>query len=667
MPISPAFGALDLRIALDNDLPLIIPLQLDGFFIPEVRAWQGKNFKDVDLFILEDLNLRGLLFRSETIVQPVSHCFYCNSPLLNIIHSTWFLRISNQSEHFTRLTDGINWTPEEARLLFTHQLEGKTDWPLGRERYFGTPLPIWVDEDGDMVMVGSFKELAELSGVDLELIDPHRPGIDGITIPNPKTGEIMHRVPELVDAWFDAGAMPFSQWHYPFEEQTHTERRFSADLVCEPANQIHGWLYFLHVVNGMLLESEAFRNAVCLGRVLESNSNLSSKGIGNVLNAKEVLQECGSDVLRWFFLINGAGGQDVTYNAEQVAELSQGFIQSLWKSYSFFVTYARAKGWSPAQIRPLSLFQNVLDRWLRSLLHSLIRSVSDAYACDNIPGVIHPLMTFVESLSAWYISLSHHRFWMSRSAIDEQEAFAVLHEVLTTLSHLIAPLLPFIAEDMYQNLVCNVDPAAPESVHLAQFPQWDETAIDEELNRDMLLVVHLTNLGKAAREKVRSREYQPAQAIIFTVANEAEVKAVNTYADILTEMLRVNRVSAQVAEGEPYELVEGQYSLFTSIESIYQARLVTDDSLKTARDGLAQAFIQYIVEMRRQAGYDLTDPIRICYKTDDRLTQAIESCRTMVMRGTIALELKAESPDEGMFIIHETLGGEELTIGIQRI
>lgn len=661
--VSPAYGEWDLRIAVENDLPVILSLQPDGFFVPGARTWQGKHFREVEPFIIEDLTLRGLLFRSETVVETTNYCCYCGAYLMDYLCSAWYMHTKQVENDLLRIGDTIQWIPEETRQLFNRSFESGKDWLLGRERYFGTPLPIWTDEDGDILVVGSFKELADLAKIDLDIISPHRPAIDGITFSNPKTGKLMHRITEVLDANFDASVMAFCQEHHPSNEQLPSAiDKFTADLVCEPVDQIYGWFHALHTTGVMVAGYEVFQKAVCLGHILDADEN----PISNTAGGRDTFLEHGSDALRWYLLSTCVGGRDVRYEAQDFWKVEQEFIHSLWKVYTFFVTHARSKGWSQTKLYSQDYFSNPLDRWLISSLHDLIRSVNAEYESLSVPGVVHSLQTFVSQLSNWYLNLSHHRFWMSDSQEDEQAAFSVLYQTLTTLSVLIAPILPYLSEEIYQNLVRELDPESPESVHLKKMPLQDEMLIDEVLNREMLLVIRLAELGKEIRKNTPVKIAQSVQEIVFTVADEIELNIVDTYANVLAEVLHVNTVGARVVAGQPFPLVGEQYSLFEN-EGVYQAVLVPKISPEAEQAGLAYAFVQRMVEMRRQAGFDLTDLIRVHYIADKRLAQTIDTCHISIMRDIIALELQASAPAEGMFVIREFLSGEALTVGIQRI
>ncbi len=465
---APAFGAEDMQAALEYDLPVLMTVNEDGTFIPEVRPWRGKFVKDADPLITQDLDNRGLLYRAETITHTYPFCWRCDTPLLYYARGTWYIRTSQFKEDLVRLNENINWVPEHIKHgRFGNWLENNIDWALGRERYWGTPLPVWeCEECHHQVAVGSVAELSEKAGRDLAGLDMHRPYVDEIQFSCPECSGQMKRVPELIDVWFDSGAMPVAQWHYPFEQQETFKHQFPADFICEAVDQTRGWFYSLHAISTLLFNSECFKNVICLGLVLDADGQKMSKSRGNVVDPWDVLNAHGADAFRWYLYTASPPGQERRFSVDLVGEVLRNFTLTLWNVYSFFVTYANLDRWTPTAGGALDrskLAYNDLDRWVLSELHTLTRDVTLALDTYDVLGATRPIQTFVENLSKWYLRRSRRRFWKSESDADKNAAYATLYETLVTLSKLLGPTMPFMAEELYQNLVRSMDTEAPES------------------------------------------------------------------------------------------------------------------------------------------------------------------------------------------------------------
>jgi isoleucyl-tRNA synthetase len=726
--IAPAFGADDMQLALDNDLPVLMTVAPDGGFIPEVRPWAGEFVKKADPFITEDLRVRGLLYKSGTYTHTYPFCWRCDTPLLYYARPTWFIRTSQFKNRLVELNNRINWYPAHFKNgRFGNWLENNIDWALGRERFWGTPLPVW--ECGDcrhQLCVGSVAELSQLSGKDLYDLDLHRPFVDNVALPCPECGGKMKRVPELIDVWFDSGSMPVAQWHYPFQNQEMFKSQFPADYICEAVDQTRGWFYSLHAISTMLFDQECFKNVICLGMILDQYGRKMSKHLGNVADPWEVLNKHGADAFRWYLYTSSPPGQERRFNIDQVGEVVRSLILTLWNTYSFFVTYANLDGWKPDPLAQPEY--NPLDRWLLSALNSLVRDVTFAMESYDVTGATRPIETFVEQLSTWYLRRSRRRFWKSESDADKQAAYATLYQALVALSKLLAPSMPFLADEMYQNLVCSFDEKAPSSVHLAEWQTYDETLINEQLNREMTLVMKLASLGHAARNKANRKVRQPLAEAAFSVGTQDEQNALLRYADLLEDELNVKKVRLLGETGEavsyslnplprqlgqkhgkrfpavrmallelPSEeaaklllagqsvvvLVDGEAVLVlpeevevrtqarsgfaVAADGAYLAALVTDLTPALVSEGLAREFVRRAQDLRKTADLDIADRIHLYYTATPGLAKAVQEFSEYIQAETLAVSLVIGSAPEGSPTASDSFDGENLLVSLVKV
>ncbi|HWQ04937.1 MAG TPA: isoleucine--tRNA ligase [Longilinea sp.] len=722
--IAPAFGADDMTVSMEEDLPILMTVAPDGTIISEVRPWAGMFVKDADPFIMQDLDARGLLFRAGKITHTYPFCWRCGTPLLYYARPTWYIRTSQFKDRLVALNEKINWYPGHIKNgRFGNWLENNIDWALGRERYWGTPLPVWeCDRCHNQVCVGSIQELAEKAGQDIKELDLHRPFVDDVVWTH-DCGGTMHRVPELIDVWFDSGSMPYAQWHYPFENQEKFKQQYPADFICEAVDQTRGWFYSLHAISTLLNDQECFKNVICLGLIQDQNGQKMSKSRGNIVNPWDVINQNGSDAMRWYFYTASPAGQERRFSPELVGEVVRTFTLTLWNTYSFFVTYANLDGWKP-ELGVLPAY-SPLDRWLRSSLHALVRDVTTALENYDVLGATRPIQSFVDDLSNWYLRRSRRRFWKSESDMDKQAAYATLHEALVTLSKLLAPTMPFMAEELYQNLVCSVNPYVPDSVHLADWPEFDLLAIDEELNRDMAVVMKLVSVGHAARNKANRKVRQPLAEAAFSVGSVEERKAMLKYAELIEDELNVKQVRALDAaseavayslnpqpkqlgqkygsrypairqailaldpeaparallEGHPVNLVvEGQSldilpdevevraqakaGFAVASEGAYLAALVTDLTPDLVKEGLAREFVRRVQDLRKQADLEIADRIRIYYQATPTLADAVKSFKEYITSETLALEMVNAAVPEGLEQMSDTFDGEMVTVAL---
>ena len=732
--MAPAFGAEDMQAAMEFDLPILMTVNEEGAFVPEVRPWRGKFVKEADPLIIQDLEGRGLLYRAETVTHTYPFCWRCNTPLLYYARSTWYIRTTQYKEKLIELNQRIHWYPEHIQSgRFGNWLENNVDWALGRERYWGTPLPVWECEAcHHQICIGSIDDLAKHAGRDLSNLDLHRPQIDGVKLACPECSGSMSRVPELIDVWFDSGAMPVAQWHYPFENQATFQQQFPADYICEAVDQTRGWFYSLHTISTLLFETECYRNVICLGLILDSQGQKMSKSKGNMVDPWEVIDQHGADAFRWYLYTSSPPGQERRFSTDLVGEVVRNFTLTLWNVYSFFVTYANLDGWKPAsgQDKSPSYAASDLDRWLLSELHMLVREVSQALETYDAPGATRPIQVFVDNLSKWYLRRSRRRFWKSGSDADKLAAYATLYEALVTLCKLLAPSMPFLAEEMYQNLVIFGGGAletledSAESVHLTAWPEVDSMLIDETLNRDMKLVMKLASLGHAARNQAAIKVRQPLAQVAFSVSSQEEAQVLEKYTDLLSDELNVKRISLLGSAGEavqyslkplPRQLgqkhkgnypkvskaiesleveeaalslmngqaiqvsvegvtidvlpdevevrAEARSGLVVSAEGAYLAALSTTLTTELILEGLAREFVRRVQDYRKQAGFEITDRIRLYVQASPQLSQAIKTHHEYVTGETLVVELVYSPPPENSSSVQLEFEDEKVTFG----
>lgn len=548
---APAYGVDDLATGRKHDLPVLITVDETGRFVDAVSSFRGLWFKDADKDIIADLAERGLMYRNERYEHTYPHNWRDDSPLMYFARETWFINTLKFKQMMIDLNQTINWVPNHLKDgRFGNWLEGLKEWSLGRERYWGTPLPVWMDDQsGEMMCVGSVDELSELSGQDLKELDLHRPYVDEITFENPNgKGGTMRRVPEVIDVWFDSGAMQVAQWAYPQMNQDLMEEQHPADYICEAVDQTRGWFYSLHAIAAMLFETVAFKNVISLGHILDEKGQKMSTSKGNVVDPWEVLEEAGADAFRWLMYTSGPPGEPRRFSKNLVSEVIKKFWSTLWNTYSFFVTYANIDSWTPAMLAPPPEERELLDRWLLAELHGLIKTVTAAYEDYDAVSATRPIEDFVERLSNWYVRLSRDRFWKSEIDSSKLSAYATLYEVLTTLSQLLAPTMPFLSEEIYRNLVGERDSTTADSVHLSSWPGCDESLLDEALTSEMALAQRVVRLGLAARNAAQIGVRQPLAGAQFGMRDVDEAPIIDRYADLIVSELNLKSVSVMGAD-----------------------------------------------------------------------------------------------------------------------
>lgn len=537
--IAPAFGEDDSRVGRDNDLPFIQFVDAKGDLTQET-PYAGVNVKKADPMVLRDLDREGKLFDAPAFTHDYPHCWRCDTPLIYYARDSWFVKMTAVRDDLIRNNNTVNWIPESiGKGRFGDWLQNVQDWGISRNRYWGTPLNIWECECGHRHAIGSIAELRDLSQncpADIEL---HRPFIDAVTFPCPACGKEMRRVPEVIDCWFDSGSMPFAQWHYPFENKELFEKQFPADFISEAVDQTRGWFYSLLAISTLIFNKAPYKNVIVLGHVQDENGQKMSKSKGNAVDPFEALESYGADAIRWYFYSNSAPWLPNRFYKNAVVEGQRKFMGTLWNTYAFFVLYANIDEFDATKHALDTKSLSVMDRWLLSKMHSMVKKV-DTYLNDyKIPETTRVLEEFVDELSNWYVRRSRERFWAKGMEQDKVNAYMTLYTALVTLSKAAAPMIPFMAEDIYRNLVCSIDKSAPESVHLCDFPAADEAMIDETLESNMEEVMAVVTLGRACRNAAAIKNRQPIGQMFIKAENDLP----DFCKEIIEEELNVKNVT----------------------------------------------------------------------------------------------------------------------------
>jgi isoleucyl-tRNA synthetase len=540
--IAPAFGADDMIVGQQNDLPMIMPVDEEARFTAEITPWAGLFVKDADAGIMDDLEARGILVRRLPYEHNYPFCWRCDTPLIYYAKSSWYVRTTARKDDVLAANEEVTWYPDHLKHgRFGKWLENNIDWSLSRDRYWGTPLPVWRCADNHDTVIGSREELGELAGRDLSELELHRPYVDEVVFPCPECGAEARRVASVIDAWFDSGSMPVAQWHYPFENRDMYEKRYPADYICEAIDQTRGWFYSLLAISALLTGHTCYRNVLCLGHILDSEGRKMSKRLGNVVDPWDILNKQGADALRWYLFTSSSPWFPRRFGPENLDEVIRKFMLTLWNTYSFYTLYANIDGFDPAEHDAPVAERSLMDRWILSELHILVKKVTaelDDY--DAFSGG-RAIADFVDELSNWYVRRSRRRFWKSEADADKIAAYLTLNECLVTVAKLLAPFTPFLAEEMYQNLVAERDPAAPHSVHLIDWPAADEALIDQDLSFRMAVARQVVNLGRAARNASQIKTRQPVAASAVA-CRQKERAAVESLAGVVAEELNVKRI-----------------------------------------------------------------------------------------------------------------------------
>ena len=537
--IAPAFGEDDARVGRTYDLPFVQLVDGKGEMTKET-PYAGLFVKTADPEVLKDLDKEGKLFAAPKFEHEYPHCWRCDTPLIYYARDSWYIKETAVRDNLIKNNNTVNWIPESiGKGRFGNWLENIQDWAISRNRYWGTPLNIWECECGHRECIGSRKELAEKSGrPDAENIELHRPYIDGVTIKCPDCGKEMHRVPEVIDCWFDSGAMPFAQHHYPFENKDLFEKQFPADFISEAVDQTRGWFHSLMAESTILFDKAPYRNVIVLGHVQDENGQKMSKSKGNAVDPFDALERFGADAIRWYFYINSAPWLPNRFHDKAVVEGQRKFMGTLWNTYAFFVLYANIDGFDPTKYTLKKETLTVMDKWLLSRLNTTVKETDENLANYRIPEAAKSLLQFVDEMSNWYVRRCRERFWAKGMEEDKIAAYMTLYTALVTISKAAAPMIPFMTEEIYRNLVAGVDASAPESIHLCKYPEADESFIDKKLEKDMETAEDVVVLGRAGRNDAAVKQRQPLRVMYVKGAQHVS----ELYQDIIKDELNIKEI-----------------------------------------------------------------------------------------------------------------------------
>ncbi len=716
---APAFGEDDARVGRANNLPFLQLVDTKGCMTKET-PWAGAFVKDADPMILKDLAEAGLLVKAAEFEHDYPFCWRCDTPLIYYARSTWFIKMTSLRDNLMAANRRVNWYPDnikEGRM--GNFLENVIDWGLSRERYWGTPLPVWVCDCGHIHVIGSRQELEEKGHDVPQGLELHRPYIDAVTITCDQCGATMHRTSEVIDCWYDSGSMPFAQWHYPFENKEVFERRFPANFISEAVDQTRGWFYTLIAIGTLLFDRAPCENCIVMGHVQDKDGQKMSKHKGNVVDPWDVLDVQGADAVRWCFYASAAPWLPKRFSPELVSEMQRKFMGTLWNTYAFFTLYASIDGYDPAAQKADPADLTLMDRWVLSKLNELNLFVDEGLSEYRITETARAISSFVDELSNWYVRRCRERFWGKGLAGDKLSAFETLYTVLLTLSKLCAPYVPFMAESMYQNLAAGL-PGEAESVHLAAFPVADQSKIDRALTGEMEKVIEVVGLGRAVRSAANMKVRQPARTLYVKgavlgekmtklIEEELNVKQVRyvddaraftTYKlkpqmrtlgpkygkllgkigqalsqmdgnDVVDALNRGETVTFDV-EGTGVELAAADVLTESTQKPGFMAEtdrgvtVVLDTNLteELIEEGFVREVISKLQTMRKESDLEVTDRVRVRYLAGEKLERVIEKGKATIMDAVLALEMEAGEPRG---ITQEwSVNGEKATFGIER-
>ena len=547
---APAYGEDDIRLCRAKGLPVVHGVGLDGCFLPEVEPVAGKFFKDADPILIALLEERGLMYRSERYRHNYPHGWRTGDPLIYYAKHAWYIETSRFRDRMVALNRTIRWVPETIREgRFGNWLANNVDWALSRERFWGTPLPVWTDGDGDFMCIGSVAELESLCGRSLEGVDLHRPAVDEITFTHPENGRTYRRVPEVIDCWFDSGAMSYAQFHYPFENRDLFESRFPADYICEAIDQTRGWFYSLHAIAALVSDDVAYRNCICLAHIVDKDGRKMSKSQGNIIDPYEVFDHVGADPLRWYLACRIAPEVQKRISVDFVRGVASGFINTWWNTYAFFVMYAKLDRIDLSDDVALAERPEI-DRWALALLHRTVAEATEGLEAYDVAAAGRAIESFVDQLSNWYVRRNRRRFWKAAAGRDKQAAYLTLYECLHTVNRLMAPIMPFITEAVHRNLVRGVDEGACPSVHMSEWPTPDPAARDDALLAGIDAVQRVVGLGRAARSRSGVRVRQPLSRLLVRAPGEADAAVLARFDAQILEELNVKALEMLAPDAE---------------------------------------------------------------------------------------------------------------------
>ncbi|MFA5629149.1 MAG: isoleucine--tRNA ligase [Dehalococcoidales bacterium] len=660
--IAPAFGEVDFEAGMQNLMDFVQTVDLQGKVIGNY-SFAGKFVKKADQMIIQELDEMGLLFRSSTVSHTYPFCWRCDAPLLYYVKQSWYIRTTAVKDRLVENNGIVNWYPDHIKEgRFGDWLKNNVDWAFSRERYWGTPLPIWqCDSCGQLECIGGLQELNNKKGFSgfSEPVDLHRPYVDDLTFNCADCTGKMKRLPEVIDCWFDSGAMPVAQYHYPFENDTLlADGRFPADYICEAVDQTRGWFYSLHALSTLLFDRPCYKNVICLGHILDAKGEKMSKSKKNVVEFWPILNKYGADALRWYLFTASPPGNARRFSEQLVSEVTHKFMLTLWNTYSFFVLYANIDKYNPLTEKGETV-PSTLDLWIISELNKLIADVDTAFDTYNPTEAGRRIDAFVEDLSNWYVRRSRRRFWKSENDTDKLSAYATLYECLVTLTKLIAPLMPFIAEEMYQNLVRSVDKEAPISVHLAAFPISDATKIDEDLSIATKLAIKLSSLGRAARSRAKLKVRQPLEKVQVKLSSSAEKGSLEKVKTQVIDELNIKDVEVI---SDLCDLEEKGFIVET--DSVYSVVVNPEVSPELLKEGMAREIVHRLQNMRKEAGFEIADRILSYYEGEGYVAEVINDYADYIKHETLSDDIKLGVPTEGVCSASCKINGYEMQLAV---
>ena len=720
--IAPAFGEDDSKVGHRYDLPFVQLVNEKGEMTEET-PWAGTFCKKADMAVLQALEDKDLLFDAPLFEHSYPHCWRCDTPLIYYARETWFIRMTAVKEDLIRNNNTINWIPESiGKGRFGDWLENVQDWGLSRNRYWGTPLPVWQCECGHQDCIGSIEELKEKADNCPDDIELHRPYIDAVTIKCPKCGKEMHRVPEVIDCWFDSGSMPFAQHHYPFENKETFEKQFPAQFISEAVDQTRGWFYSLLAISTLLFNKAPYENVIVLGLVQDENGQKMSKSKGNAVDPFDALQTYGADAIRWYFYTSSAPWLPSRFAGKTVVEGQRKFMGTLWNTYAFFVLYANIDKFDATKYTLEYDKLAVMDKWLLSRLESTVKAVDDNLANYRIPEAAKALQSFVDDMSNWYVRRSRERFWAKGMEQDKINAYMTLYTALVTVAKAAAPMIPFMTEDIYQNLVKSIDASAPESIHLCDFPEVHENWIDPKMEEDMADLLEIVVMGRAARNTANIKNRQPIgtmyvksefqlsefyKEIIEDELNVKEVVFKDDIADFISYSFKpqmrtvgpkygklLNKIKTVLSEldgnkamaelkstGELKLDIDGQEIVLLEedllidmaqmegyvSESDHTITVVLDTNLtpELIEEGFVRELVSKIQTMRKEAGFEVMDKIRVYAKDNDKIVSIMKNHGDEIKSEVLAEEI-VTGETKG-YEKEWNINSEKVTMAVERI
>jgi isoleucyl-tRNA synthetase len=724
--IAPAFGEDDMKAGKQYSLPMVQMVDDEGKFKSEVDSFSGLSIEDANPEIINNLKNRNLLFKTEKFLHSYPFCWRCEKRLMYYAKKSWYIKTTSIKNKLLEANEKINWYPEHIKYgRFGNWLENNVDWALTRERYWGTPLPVWEDKNGHKICIGSIKELEELSGKELKGLDLHKPFVDNIIIRCDICGSEMKRTPEVIDVWFDSGSMPFSQFHYPFENKDLFMQSFPADFICEAIDQTRGWFYTMLTISTLLFDKSSYKNVLCLGLINDENGQKMSKSKGNVVKPWDILNKQGADALRWYFFTVVSPWNAKNFSSSAIDDVIRKFLLTFWNVYSFFVIYANIDNFN--QVKSVSDIKSrpEIDRWIISELNRTIKSVTTYLDDYNVTESGRLIESFVDDLSNWYVRRSRRRFWKSENDSDKTSAYITLYECLITLCKLSAPFIPFLSEEIYQN-IARVDGEGMESVHLENYPVCADSLIDEDLSFKMSIARRIIGLGRSVRSKINIKTRQPLSSVkIYFDKNIKNTEACIHFKDLILEELNVkdleilesqeelvsydikpnlkllgpkygsdlvkikemletenkSHIAMKVKNGKLTDLmVNGKHmellpeEIIVVIKSLENYGVETDGEFTVGLstevteelkiEGICRELIHQIQNFRKEANFKIENTIILSIMSDEKIIRDLSDYKVYIMKETLAEEI-IETVTEDMNMKEITIEGSSIKIGVK--